>query len=148
MAGYAACAGKHQLEIIHDFFQNPVEFGVDIDSVPSGTTLIVILAESLSSALVDERVHGVPGLTPNIADFSSHAFTFRNLYSSDFPTIKGQLATLASFAFDHRGLSTTANAGNPMASNYMFLSDVLKLRSGYTTLHMQSDFASFSSAPM
>jgi hypothetical protein len=30
---------KHQLEIIHDFFQNPVEFGVDIDSVPSGTTL-------------------------------------------------------------------------------------------------------------
>jgi hypothetical protein len=30
---------KHQLEIIHEFFQNPVEFGVDIDSVPSGTTL-------------------------------------------------------------------------------------------------------------
>jgi len=30
---------KHQLEIIHDFFENPVEFGVDIDSVPSGTTL-------------------------------------------------------------------------------------------------------------
>ena len=30
---------KHQLEIIQDFFQNPVEFGVDMDALPSGTTL-------------------------------------------------------------------------------------------------------------
>ena len=69
-----------------------------------GTNLIVILCESLSSALLDESVHGVKGLTPNFLDFARHAYSFRNLYSADFPTIKGQIATLASFAFDHRGL--------------------------------------------
>lgn len=113
--------------------------------VPRGTNLIVILAESLSSVLLDESAHGVKGLTPNFADFAAHAYTFRNLYSSDFPTIKGQLAALGSFAFDHRGLSTTSEAGNPLKSNYLFLSDVVKQHLGYTTVHLQADFGSFAS---
>ncbi len=109
-----------------------------------GTNLIVILAESLSAGLVDERVHGVKGLTPHIDDFRAHSFTFRNLYSADFPTIKGQVATLASFAFDHRGLAITADSGNPLKSRFLFLSDVLSRRRGYAAYHLQSDYASFA----
>ena len=30
---------RHQLEIIQDFFENPVEFGVQADEIPSGTPL-------------------------------------------------------------------------------------------------------------
>jgi len=111
--------------------------------VPAGTNLIVILGESLSAALVDEAVHGIPGLTPAIDDFRRSAFTFRSLYSADFPTIKGELATLASFAFDHRGLPITADSGNPLKSRYLFLSDVLG-EHGYSSYHLQSDFASFA----
>ncbi len=112
--------------------------------VAPGTNLIVILAESLSAGLVDEKVHGVSGLTPHIDDFRAHSHTFRNLYSADFPTIKGQLAVLASFAFDHRGLAITADAGNPLKSRYLFLSDVLSRRCGYVAYHLQSDYASFA----
>ncbi len=32
-------ARHHQLQIIQDFFENPVEFGVEIDFIPSGTPL-------------------------------------------------------------------------------------------------------------
>lgn len=32
-------ARHHQLQIIQDFFENPVEFGVEIDYIPSGTPL-------------------------------------------------------------------------------------------------------------
>jgi hypothetical protein len=109
-----------------------------------GTNLIVILAESLSAGLADEKVHGVSGLTPHIDDFRAHSYTFRNLYSADFPTIKGQLAALASFAFDHRGLAITADAGNPLKSRFLFLSDVLSRQRGYTAYHLQSDYASFA----
>lgn len=112
--------------------------------VPRGTNVIIILAESLSAGLLDESVHGVKGLTPNFDDLRARAFTFRRLYSADFPTIKGQIATLASFAFDHRGLPTTALQGNPLMSRYLFLSDVLRPL-GYTTLHLQSDFGTFAS---
>jgi hypothetical protein len=30
---------RHQLEIIQDFFENPVEFGIQADEIPSGTPL-------------------------------------------------------------------------------------------------------------
>ena len=30
---------RHQLEIIQDFFENPVEFGIEADVIPSGTPL-------------------------------------------------------------------------------------------------------------
>jgi hypothetical protein len=112
--------------------------------VPPGTNLIVILAESLSAGLVDEQVHGVAGLTPAIDDFRAHSFAFRNLYSADFPTIKGQMAALASFAFDHRGLPIIADTGNPLKSRFLFLSDVLSRQRGYTAFHLQSDYASFA----
>jgi hypothetical protein len=112
--------------------------------VAPGTNLIVILAESLSAGLVEEKVHGVAGLTPHIDDFRAHSYAFRNLYSSDFPTIKGQLAALASFAFDHRGLAITADAGNPLKSRFLFLSDVLSRARGYAAYHLQSDYASFA----
>jgi len=125
-------------------YLDPASRAVGMPRVGEGTNVVIILAESLSSALLDDRVHGVDGLTPNFADFARHAYTFRNLYSSDFPTIKGQLATLASFAFDHRGLSTTSDSGNPLKSRFLFLSDVLKPR-GYTTIHVQADFGSFAS---
>jgi phosphoglycerol transferase MdoB-like AlkP superfamily enzyme len=124
-------------------YLDPAEAARAGPRVAPGTNLIVILAESLSSALIDDRVHGVEGLTPNFADFARSAFAFRNLYSSDFPTVKGQLATLASFAFDHRGLSTTSESGNPLKSRFLFLSDVLRDR-GYTTIHLQADFGSFA----
>ena len=112
--------------------------------VPPRTNVIVILGESLSSALVDESVHGVAGLTPEIDDFRRAGYTFRNLYSADFPTIKGEFAALASFAFDHRGLPITADTGNPLKSRYLFLSDVLHERAGYSAYHLQSDYASFA----
>jgi hypothetical protein len=112
--------------------------------VRPGTNLIIILAESLSAGLLDESVHGVKGLTPNFADFRSHAFTFRNLYCADFPTIKGQIASLASFAFDHRGLAAPAERPHPLESNFLFLSDVLKERAHYSTAHVQSDFGRFA----
>lgn len=108
------------------------------------TNVIVILAESLSAWLVDERIHGVAGLTPHIDDFRAHSFTFRNLYSADFPTIKGELAALASYAFDHSGLPITADSGNPLKSRYLFLSDVLSRQCGYSAYHLQSDYASFA----
>lgn len=116
----------------------------DAPRAAAGTNLIVILGESLSSALLDDRVHGVEGLTPNFADFARHAYAFRNLYSSDFPTIKGQIATLASFAFDHRGLATTSESGNPLKSRFLFLSEILRPR-GYQAVHVQADFGSFAS---
>jgi hypothetical protein len=112
--------------------------------VPPGTNLIVILAESLSDGLVDKQVHGITGLTPHIDDFRAHSYTFRNLYSADFPTIKGQMAALGSFAFDHRGLSIIADAGNPLKSRFLLLSDVLSGLCGYTAYHLQSDYASFA----
>lgn len=37
-------ARHHQLQIIQDFFENPVEFGVEIDYIPSGTPLSEIKA--------------------------------------------------------------------------------------------------------
>lgn len=124
-------------------YVDPANRSATTPAMPPGTNLIVVIAESLSSALLDERVHGVKDLTPNFADFAKHAYTFRNLYSADFPTIKGQIATLASFAFDHRGLSTRSKAGNPLQSGFLFLSDVLKQR-GYATIHAQSDFGTFA----
>lgn len=37
-------ARHHQLQVIQDFFENPVEFGVEIDFIPSGTPLSEIKA--------------------------------------------------------------------------------------------------------
>ncbi|MGE5358559.1 MAG: LTA synthase family protein [Bacteroidales bacterium] len=108
-----------------------------------GMNVIVILSESLSADLLNESVHGVKGLTPNFNDFAASATTFKNLYCADFPTIKGQIASLASFAFDHRGLTAGADGHHPLESRYLFLSDVLK-RQGYTTAHVQSDFGRFA----
>ena len=85
-----------------------------------------------------------PASRPHIDDFRSHSYAFRNLYSADFPTIKGQMAALGSFAFDHRGLPITADAGNPLKSRFLFLSDVLSRQRDYTAYHLQSDYATFA----
>jgi hypothetical protein len=111
-------------------------------AVPPGTNVIVIQVESLSSWLLHDDMTGVRGLTPFFDDFAAHSFTFRNLYSADFPTIKGQLATYGSFMFDHRGLAIAGDAGNPLKSRFLYLSDVLKAR-GYDTIHAQSDYGTF-----
>jgi len=125
-------------------YLDPLRRRPDTPRVPIGTNVIIFTVESLSRSLLDERVHHVAGLTPNFDDFRRHSLTLTNLFSADFPTIKGTIATFGSFAFDHRGLAIYADTNNPLKSNYLLLSDILGPRFGYETVHAQSDLNSFA----
>ncbi len=112
-------------------------------SVPAGTNLIVILVESLSSALLDEGVHAVPGLTPHLDDFAEHALSMSHLWAAEFPTIRGEVAALASFAFGEDARGTVIGGRSPLDARFLFLAEVMKAL-GYTTVHAQSDFGTFA----
>ncbi len=124
-------------------YLDPASRGADKPRVPPGTNIIIITVESLSRTFMRPEVHRIPGLTPYFDDFRRHSLTFENLFSSDFPTIKGMIATFGSFAFDHRGLTIFTDTNNPLKSRYLFLSDVLRQRYGYETIHAQADLNSF-----
>lgn len=124
-------------------YLDPAGRTADKPRFPPGTNIIIITVESLSRSLLREDVHGVRGLTPNFDDFRAHSVSFSNLFSSEFPTIKGMIATFGSFMFDHRGLTIFSDVDNPLKSRYLFLSDILKERYGYETIHAQSDLATF-----
>jgi len=57
--------------------------------------------------------------------------------------IKGMIAIFGSFMFDHRGLTIFSDTNNPLKSDFLFLSDILKEKFAYETIHAQSDLGTF-----
>ena len=117
--------------------------GRDKPSVPPGTNVVVVIVESLSSALVDERVHGVHGLTPHLAEFAAQSLVFRRLWAAEFPTIRGELALLGSFFFGVDAGGSLLGRPDPLRARFTFLSEALRSL-GYTTVHVQSDYSTFA----
>jgi hypothetical protein len=117
--------------------------GRDKPSVPPGTNVVVVLVESLSSALVDERVHGVHGLTPHLAEFAAQSLVFRRLWPAEFPTVRGEVATLGSFFFGVEAGGALFGGRDPLRSRFLFLSEALRSL-GYTAVHVQSDYSTFA----
>lgn len=122
---------------------SPPPEGRDKPTVPPGTNLIIVLVESLSSPLLDERVHGVHGLTPHLDDFAARSIVFRRLWAAEFPTIRGEVATLGSFFFGPEAVGLTRRSASPLQAPFLLLPEVLGSL-GYHSLHAQSDFGTFA----
>lgn len=122
---------------------SPQPEGRDKPTMPAGTNLVIVLVESLSSALLDERVHGVRGLTPNFEAFAARSIVLRRLWAAEFPTIRGETATLGAFFFGPAAAGPTRWSASPLQAPFLFLPEVLGSL-GYTSLHAQSDFGTFA----
>jgi arylsulfatase A-like enzyme len=108
--------------------------------VPPGTSVIVVLVESLSGGLLE---HGVPGLTPNLDAFAAESLSLDQLWAAEFPTLRGELAALGSFAFGADAGGTLLPGRSPTEARLLTLADVLRTH-GYSTVHAQSDHGTFA----
>jgi phosphoglycerol transferase MdoB-like AlkP superfamily enzyme len=102
-----------------------------------GQNIIVIFLESMSQFLMQEEIHGYKGLTPNLHAMLSESYEFTSMYNSNYPTVKGTIATLSSdlFVVDKiKGLGDGFRT--PVPCNFLFLSNVLAPY-GYTAVHVQ-----------
>ncbi len=122
----------------------PSDRAVDLPRVPPGTNVIYLVVESLSSGLLDDEAQGVPGLTKNFHAFEAESFSLGKLWSSEFPTLRGEIADLGSFMFGRGGNVTSGDVGKVVRSRFLLLSDILKTQRGYTTVMAQSDYGTFA----
>jgi hypothetical protein len=101
--------------------------------------VIIVIAESLNQAFLQEEYHGISGLAPNYRDFMKHSIYFSNTLFTISPTIRGTIANLGSsmYLIDKiQGAGGGRNIRPPIVSRFLFVSDVLKKR-GYSTVHVQ-----------
>jgi hypothetical protein len=122
----------------------PSDRAVDLPRVPPGTNVIYLIVESLSSGLLDDEAQGVPGLTKNFHAFEKESFSLGKLWSSEFPTLRGEIADLGSFMFGRGGEVTSGDIAKVVKSRFLLLSDILKVQRNYTTVFAQSDYGTFA----
>jgi len=85
--------------LIKDYiYQTEVPFPPKRSQANPGTPLniIVFFSEGLSARIIQPYNNQYPGLTPNIADFSSSAMKVDNYYNHTFATYRGLLGQLCS----------------------------------------------------
>ncbi len=119
--------------------------------VKPGTNIIIIFAESLSQFYLQEEIHGIRGLTPNLHRFIKESCYFTNMYNAAFPTLRGMIATLGSSLYlveKIRGVQKLKDEDKmkgfrpPIPCRFLFISDVLK-KHGYTSVHVQGGSGTF-----
>jgi hypothetical protein len=115
------------------------------------TNIVIVFVESLSAFLLQEEIHGVRGLTPNMHRMMAEGCTFTRMYGAAYPTIRGIIATLGSSLYnvDHLvgikkgGFYNRNTLRPPIMCKFLFLSDILKEK-GYYNIHAQGGSGNFS----
>ncbi len=98
--------------------------------------IIIVSVESFSKFFLELEQHGLKDLTPNFLDFKREAYTFENMYSSVFPTVRGVIAALGSSIYNITKLRGVKYLYRPpIMSKFLLLSDILKER-GYKTVYI------------
>lgn len=103
--------------------------------IKRGTNFIIVFVESFSAFFMREDVHGIKGLTPNIANMRSKSYSFEQMYNATFPTLKGLIAHLGSTLY-----MLDENVGGtrlPVPCRFLFLSSIMK-EMNYHTIHIQA----------
>ncbi|MBN1532124.1 MAG: LTA synthase family protein [Spirochaetes bacterium] len=120
-------------------FVDPPRAGRERPTAAGRPNVIIVIAESLNQAFIQEEHHGIAGLTPNYRDFMKRSIYFSNTLFTISPTIRGTIANLGSsmYLIDKiQGAGGRRNIRPPIVSRFLFISDVLKKR-GYSTVHVQ-----------